>query len=237
MVLETTECIEINNKGRKYTDCMEFSLLRFIQLIGFCPKQLDTKGYSQYNTKTNDNLICEFIKSYPNIYKSADYYLHDEDGTDEREKWSEFVSDRDFLEYYRNDQAELFTSITNILKFFINFYKLELDLNEYSGSLNKIANYFSTQDKKIQIKIKNTSITNKKMTMKEINNLLSRPDDEIKQFNNILQTHMVVFTNNLIEFSINDYNYEWSLYEVYFNDSNLFKNKYITGHSVINKMK
>jgi hypothetical protein len=31
--LETTECISINNNGKIYTDCMEFSLLRFLQIM------------------------------------------------------------------------------------------------------------------------------------------------------------------------------------------------------------
>ena len=38
--LDTTECIMINNNGVKYTDCMEFSLLRFAHLLMADPEKI-----------------------------------------------------------------------------------------------------------------------------------------------------------------------------------------------------
>jgi hypothetical protein len=112
MCLETTECIEINNNGKLYTDCMEFSLLRLIQLLLFENKEvveLDEWEYSK-NIKYNDEIL-EFIKKYPIIYRKAEYYLENESGIQQRSDWASLVSDRNLLDYYRNDNAELFTSI------------------------------------------------------------------------------------------------------------------------------
>ncbi len=75
MSLETTECISINNKNRIYTDCMEFSLLRFIQLLGYCPKEIGKNNYSNYNKKVNSGLVTEHINMYPKIYPNASYYF------------------------------------------------------------------------------------------------------------------------------------------------------------------
>ena len=116
MPLETTECITISNNDCEYTDCMGFSLLRFIQLLGFCPKQLNQLGYSSYSSQISTGEIIEHINKHPKIFTSAEYYLNG--GIKERNDWSIFVSNRKFLDYYRNDNKELFTSLENILKFF-----------------------------------------------------------------------------------------------------------------------
>ncbi len=238
MVLETTECIEINNNGRIYTDCMEFSLLRFIQLLGYDDKQLSISEFSNYNDQVNNGLISQFIESHQKIYKEEDYYLDpDLKGVNERNEWASFVSDRDFLDYYRNDNAELFTSVINIIKFFNGFYNMDLDtdINNLADSLNKIAKKFTLDDKKIKMKIKSNITEFKIMSMKEIKKLLSRPDDELKLKSND-ENHMISKNNTIISFSINSTNYEWLLYGIYFTDSKLFSNKFVTGHSVIKKL-
>ena len=129
-MLETTECVQINNNERIYTDCMEFSLLRFLQLIMYDSNQITDISKSKYNLDiynindidtlliTNFVELKSFIDNYPDIYKKAQYYLSDKIGLEQREEWSKLVSDREFFDYYRNDGAELFTSISNVINFF-----------------------------------------------------------------------------------------------------------------------
>ena len=55
--LDTTECIMINNNGVRYTDCMEFSLLRFAHLLMADPEKIfktqkSNWNISEQNTKT-----------------------------------------------------------------------------------------------------------------------------------------------------------------------------------------
>jgi hypothetical protein len=138
-MLETTECIEINNLGRIYTDCMEFSLLRFLQLIIYNSQELYDTGKSQYiheNFKLNlldiDNIsniseLNKFINIYPYIYSNAEYYLSNNIGISQRTEWSTLLSDKLFFDYYRNDGAELFTSIENIINFFNGFFSMKLE--------------------------------------------------------------------------------------------------------------
>jgi len=66
MVLETTECIPINNGSITYTDCMEFSLLRFLQLLLYDPRQIGKDGFSFYPNM--EGLIKTHIKKYGKIY-------------------------------------------------------------------------------------------------------------------------------------------------------------------------
>ena len=233
MPLETTECISIVNKGRSYTDCMEFSLLRFLQLLAHCPEQIEQSGYSDYSDKVNVGLIGEFIKAHGPIFKFEEYYLDEKSpGVTERADWAEFVSDRDFLHYYRNDSAELFTSVANIIRFFNGFYNLDLSLAEsdYGSSLKAIAKHFTTEQVKVSLKITDQVVNIRKLSMREIYRMLSRPDDQYKLDNSI---HSVCIANTTLGLGINDSNYIWTLYEVYFKDDKLFTNKYITGHSVI----
>jgi hypothetical protein len=73
-MLETTECIPIRNNGRDYTDCMEFSLLRFLHMIFYSEYQIRKAGLSDYHLdlhpklKLNQDLI-EFVKTYPEIIR------------------------------------------------------------------------------------------------------------------------------------------------------------------------
>lgn len=232
MVLETTECINIINKGRSYTDCMEFSLLRFIQLIGYCPDEINRDGCSKYSSKVDYGLVSDFIKDHQIIYPQAKYYTDiNLPGTKERADWAEFVSDRNFLDYYRNDTAELFTSVTNIIKFFNGFYSMNLDLTDHTSSLDKIAEFFSNVDKKIKIILNKVKTKEELLPMNIIHRIISRPDNEVKPSN---IKHKIVIIETEIDFIINGIDYRWNLNEIYFKD-NVYSNNYITGHSVINK--
>lgn len=230
-MLETTECVQINNNGKIYTDCMEFSLLRFLHLILYIPEELKTIKKSKFNTNydiTKD--LKDFINFHPFIFPDADYYLSG--GIIERDEWAKFLSDRDFFDYYRNDQCELFTNISNIMKFFIKFFNMELNINNYELAFNKIAKTFSTPDKKISIDI-NFSKTNEiKMNMDNILKYLSRPEDKyiIENYNKLYKIKQIYSRINIF---INEDKYEWNLNELYFADDKLFENKFITGHSVI----
>jgi hypothetical protein len=151
MKLETTECISIENNGRKYTDCMEFSLLRFLQMLTYDPtckvedlEQIGKHVMMSYISDMYENLqLKEFLQEYPHIYTSRKRYHHlVKEGLAQRAAWAKLVSDRGSnLDYYRNDQAELFTSVENIIKFIRTFFpELDLDLD-----LNNNADAHSTQ--------------------------------------------------------------------------------------------
>lgn len=230
--LETTECISINNNGKVYTDCMEFSLLRFIQLMHYNPKELVSTGYSNYeNTIDCEDSLLNFMKKYPLIYSKADYYLTDNSlGVLQRGEWATLVSDNDFLDYYRNDKAELFTSVQNIIKFFNEFYNMNLDIGNHQESLNSIAKYFTTDNKKITIQLANVDITNLKMKMSNIWNYISRPEPNYKYNDETI--YDVNLSKSTINITINN-KYKWSLMEMYITNSNVYINNYITGHSVI----
>jgi hypothetical protein len=250
-MLETTECVKINNNGRIYTDCMEFSLLRFFQLIIYDSNQIIDIGKSKYNLDLNninglDTLsltnfveLKSFIDTYPDIYQKAQYYLSDKIGLKQREEWSKLVSDRDFFDYYRNDGAELFTSVSNVINFFNGFFSLNLSNDEilYQHNLDKIASKFSSLNKKISIIKSEPDIIIRMMNLKNILLYFSRPDtDYINNLNKNIE-YKVVFKTTYLDLVIDGNNYKWKLYEVYLDDTNLIDfnliNKFITGHSVI----
>lgn len=253
-MLETTECVQINNNGRIYTDCMEFSLLRFLQLIMYDSSQITDIGKSEYNLAphnmnemdtlmiTNFVELKSFIDTYSDIYQKAQYYLSDKIGLEQREVWSKLVSDRGFFDYYRNDGAELFTSISNIINFFNGFFSLNLK-NEESLSefnLNIIASKFSTPNKKISIVKSKPDINIRMMNLKNILLYLSRPDLDYAKYLDSNTEYKVVFKTTYLDLEIDGYNYEWKLFEVYLDDTNPVDfnliNKFITGHSVIYNM-
>ena len=234
MVLETTECITINNKGKIYTDCMEFSLLRFFQMMYYDPEELEINGVSHYNTKYNTEKTQDclnFIDKYPLIYPNAEYYLKAGDGIAQREEWATLVSNKCFLDYYRNDKAELFTSVTNIIKFFNGFNNMNLDIYNQQESLNLISNFFTTNSKKITLKIKDKSVDHFNFSIPDIMRFISRPEDEYNIYDPNL--YKVVKSTTIINISINNDKYLWYLIEMYICDSNVYSNNYITGHSVI----
>ncbi len=233
MPLETTECISIENKGRAYTDCMEFSLLRFLHLLGHCPSTIGKSGSCDYSKKVKTGLVGEFIRSHGLIWPSGEYYLDQESpGVTERADWAEFVSDRDFLHYYRNDGAELFTSVENIIRFFNGFYSMDLDTDEsaHKSSLKTICEKFSTDKVCVQIQDIKVNKTQRQLSMREICRMISRPDDQYNPDNSI---HKVQISNTQINFYVGDTEYIWRLYEVFLINPGNFSNKYITGHSVI----
>ena len=105
-MLETTECIPIKNSGRNYTDCMEFSLLRFVHMI-YYSKSEDNPNISSYNQNITLHIhpdLRQFMNRFPQINIKGSYYLNG-DGVIEREEWAKFVSDRPYFDYYRTDGA------------------------------------------------------------------------------------------------------------------------------------
>jgi len=253
-MLEGTECIAIKNNGRNYTDCMEFSLLRFLQLLMYDKEQLCNYlqssyvqkelisefnvayvGKNQISNKSTYIELQEFIERYPNIYPYAKYYLSNQEGIKQREDWSKLVSDRDFFDYYRNDRAELFTSVENILNFFNGFFGMSLNIcQEYhQQNLDIIVKKFSSSTKSIRIKKSEPIIEVKQMDVECAMRYLSRPDfDYIKHIYDETK-HNVCFKTTKLFLWIDNYSYCWNLTEVYFENSELFENKFLTGHSVI----
>lgn len=250
-MLETTECIEIKNNGRNYTDCMEFSLLRFLQLLMYDKEQLCNYLQSSYVLKESINKndlkisnkslyieLLEFIERYPNIYPYAKYYLSNPEGIEQREGWTKLVSDRNFFDYYRNDGAELFTSVENILNFFNGFFGMGLNIipEYHQQSLDIIGEKFSSPTKSIRIKKSEPIIEVKQMDVECAMRYLSRPDFEYIKFVNDYTKHNVYFKTTKLFLWIDNYSYYWNLTEVYFENSELFENKFITGHSVISNL-
>jgi hypothetical protein len=253
-MLETTECIEIKNNGRIYTDCMEFSLLRFLQLMMYDKEQLTDYFKSSYVKKeliSEFNLACinkpkisnkslyielqKFIERYPNIYPNAKYYLSNPEGIKQREDLCKLVSDRNFFDYYRNDGAELFTSVENILNFFNGFFGMDLNVcsEHHQQSLDIIAEKFSSPTKSILIKKSEPIIEVEQMDVECAMGYLSRPDFDYIKYIDDNTKHDVCFKTTKLYMLIDDYTYCWNLSEVYFSNSTLFDNKFLTGHSVI----
>jgi hypothetical protein len=233
-MLETSECIQISNSGRNYTDCMEFSLLRFLQLCTFDLKKITKDKFSFYPDKIiRNNLLNDFINNYPLIYPDSNFYEFSENGKKQRESWAKFVSDRDFLDYYRNDFAELFTSVKNIIKFFNGFFSMDLDLENHSESLNIIGKKFSNDKKDISLRIKYVDKKKMYLTIKKIMEYISRPETDYIKLIDSPELFEVITSTTYIDITIDGYQYQWILSEMYFSDQNLFENKFITGHSVI----
>ena len=240
-MLETTECIQISNRGRNYTDCMEFSLLRFLHLLVFDEKELKENKCSTwyYNSNHVHKDILEFIEKYPFIYHNGKYYDSGDSGKKQREEWSTLVSDRDFFEYYRNDSAELFTNVKNILLMFKNFFHMDLSIkeSEYNNDLKKIADKFSTKNKKISLEIGHQEYNIVDSEMKYIVKYLSKIDSQYNSRINSNKVYKVITKKTIIDIKINDVEYEWHLMEyILDNIHDEISNKFITGHSVIHKV-
>lgn len=222
MKLETGECIMINSNNRTFTDCMEFSLLRFTQLM------MVTDDY-KYPSNITNKYLMNHINKYPNIYKSIDKYYDN----NERSDWALNVSDKDFFDYYRNDKAELFTSIINIMKYLQYYMDIDVNYDNFQETFNNVAMKFSKSDRNISIDIEKVTVNKSKMNMKNIIDYISRPyDDEYDDM--IDEDFIVIDRNSVIKIYINDDIYTWNLWEKYIDSKYKPFNKFITGHSVIN---
>ncbi len=235
-MLETTECIPIENNGRSYTDCMEFSLLRFLHLILYSNEELESTGISHYKYSQNSNLnlsddLIEYIKNNPEIHQKSVYYINSS-GVQERELWSKFVSDRDYFQYYRTDGAELFTNIANIIIFCKRLLGIELDLNQDDEYiLKELSNKLSIKNKKISISIESHDVTLIRANKSSITAYLSKEQEDIENLPN--KFYPIVNERVLLNLQVGSYRYEWHLYGIYFKDKNIVSNNFITGHSVI----
>lgn len=231
-MLITGECVEINNLGRIYTDCMEFSLLRFFQLMLCDEESIKTKSQSKYLTNKEICLpINDFIKKYPIIYSNIEYYSS-EKGILERQDWAKTLSDTEIFEYYRNDKAELFTNVENIVQFinwcFFTDFNIKSEINVL---LQQIQDYFTLGNKKITLTLDSKSETKLLCPVSQISQFISRPDNEYSYFNT--KRYFVSNVRSIIKIKINYCEYEWNLYEKYMCNKNKFSNHFITGHSVI----
>ncbi len=237
-MLETSECIPIQNNGRNYTDCMEFSLLRFMHLIFFAEEEILANKISNYNIKKENKLIIlhndilTWISRFPNIYKEASYYL-DGDGIIEREEWAIFVSDRPYFEYYRVDSAELFTNIRNIIIFCKELLGMNLNLDDpESDNLRIIQNILNEYtNKNIKFFINYKEKDNLELSVPRIKAFISKIQPDIDTLTK--QSYSVISKRTILHLTINSKVFNWNLYEVYFKNENLLSNKFITGHSVI----
>ena len=233
-MLETGECIVIHNQNRVYTDCMEFSLLRFLQLLTCDINQIRKDGKSQYNMDKDliHNKLKKFINKFPYIHKFLTNY---QNNVKERSKWSETISDTDGIDYYRNDSSELFTSVENIFNFLKVFLNLEQFI-DFSKNLtlqekfDKISANFTTANKKINIIVSDITTRKEIINMKKILSQVSRPDNNYKKY--LDNNFEVVSRETIIYIYVNDHVYKWTLWEKFIERSN-FRNNFITGHSVI----
>ncbi len=236
-MLETTECIPINNNGREYTDCMEFSLLRFLHMLFFSEEQLQNNDFStfvhnQLYTMINPELT-NWIERFPNIYKNSSYYSHDENGMKEREEWAKFVSDKPYFEYYRIDHSELFTNIKNILIFSKELLGLDINIDdpepENIRNITTLLSEYTGKTIKIRIGYKEKDTLN--LSLDKIKGFIEKDQPDINTLDK--PTYGVISKRTILNLSINEHIYNWNLYEVYFKNDRLLSNTFITGHSAI----
>ncbi len=236
-MLETTEYIPIKNNGRDYTDCMEFSLLRFLHMIFYSKEQINQNNYSGWVINPENELIKinpdlgEWIGRFPKIYPKASYYLNP-DGRKEREKWAKFVSDRAYFDYYRCDSAELFTNIRNIIILCKELLGMDLNIDDSDfDNLNKLSNILSEYTgKTIKMIIGFEEDALMKEKISNIKRLFSKPQPDIDNLDDIY--YEIINKSTILFLTIDEKKYNWNLTEVYFKD-NIVSNKFITGHSVI----
>ncbi len=239
-MLETTECIPIKNNGRDYTDCMEFSLLRFAHIIFYSEKQIEKEGSSDWILNPKNNIIKishdlkTWINQHPKIYPNSSYYL-EKDGLKEREEWAQFISDRPYFDYYRTDGAELFTSVKNIIIFCKEMLGMDLDIDEYEEEniikiISNIINKYTGKQFKFYIELEETRTIN--TPHENIIKLISKPQPDI--FSLKKQSYKVINKKSILHIVVDEEIYNWDLYEVYFANKENVSNKFITGHSVIN---
>ncbi len=243
--LETTECIEIDNYGKHYTDCMEFSLLRFIHMIFSSEKEINEEGLSNYYIDLNHDLIKvqadlkSYIERFPKIYKDGKYYLEGE-GAKEREEWAKFVSNRTYFQYYRPDGAELFTNLYNIIVLCKELLGMKLDLKDSEPDNIRIISRIISEYKgcKFKINIEDEVITTTYLPPKKILLFVSKTQPDFETLDK--PKYSVITKQSVLHIMIENtiqketyYEYDWNLYEVYFKDEGIVSNKFITGHSVI----
>ncbi len=237
-MLETTECIPIKTNDREFTDCMEFSLLRFLHFIFYSTSEIEHHGFSKYAILPDNPLIqihpdlSAWIEKHPLIYKSSSYY-HQKEGIQERNDWAHFISDRPYFDYYRTDSSELFTNLHNIIIFCKELLGMNLKLQDDANeNIQLIAKYIQDYTKKnIQLYIDYEENRTTNMSIEKIKSLISKPQADIQLLNQ--PTYSVISKNISLYFSINSHIYDWNLHEVYFTNQNIVSNHFITGHSVI----
>jgi hypothetical protein len=229
-MLETNESILVINSNFPNTDSMEFSLLRFLQLLLYDPKQITTDGFSYYpvNIKCNEDLHYH-MKEYPKIFNDIKYFLTE--GKIELSDWTLLLGGLPCFEYFSNDKCELFTNIENIYHFFNSFLYMNLDIRAGDQNLEIISKKFSTINKKIRCSLKQRTITREKMSRKEIVDLQYNNDNEYQNDSN--DKYDVIQRDTVILICINDIKYEWNLFETYFDKDS---HRYIKGHSLIVKL-
>ena len=222
-MLETTECVPIKNNGRDYTDCMEFSLLRFLHLIFFSEDEIKQNDFSNFNINHENQSIKihkdlkSWINRYPIIYQKSDYYL-EKDGLIEREEWAKFVSDRSYFEYYRCDGAELFTNIKNIIIFCKELLGMNLDLEEPEPDnlrlITNILNEYNT-DKKFKFYIGYKEKDTLNLSIQKIKDFISKPQPDIDTLDK--PTYSVISKRNILHLYVNEKIYNWNLYDIIYN--------------------
>lgn len=235
-MLETTECIPICNNGRTYTDCMEFSLLRFLHILMHDPIQMQKDSCSDYMTSEHLNLnpeLREFITKHSKIHCSARYYLSPA-AEAERNEWATFVSGRGFFEYYRNDEAELFTNVRNVLQFLQHLVGLNVTYDA-ARDFNAVARAFASDSKHIQFYDISIDRVDYSMKMRDICRFLSKVDHGFTSKIHQTKDYKVIRKTSYIPFAVNNAHYQWELTELLIDDDS-FDNKFITGHSFIRMM-
>jgi hypothetical protein len=118
----------------------------------------------------------------------------------------------------------------------LNRYDSE-DFRTIESNFQLMSDTFSSNDRKFSFKISSFESKIDVCGMSHICSVwLTRPDKEYwSSPEKLNDTSLEVVTNDiLIAVEINGVVcYEWSLNEIYFKDNTLFKNSFITGHSVI----
>ena len=149
-----------------------------------------------------------------------------------RSDWSILLSNKEYFEYYRDDQKELFTNQNNIISFLKNVLG-------YDDPYEVFNNY--------EFDI-NTTKTIEQLDINSIKQMMSKDVSVYEALSNN-DKYNIRFDDTVIRFAIKDLNnkniiqkYKWYLKQVYFdpafadpvsnNQSSNF-NLFITGHSAI----
>jgi len=132
-MLETIrECLITLDNQISYTDCMEISLLRFIQLL-FINTDLEenqetyTFNFSKLNQSNIHPELLFFLERNNIIYKTKIDF--ENKGYDLRRNWCLFLNNRQIFEYIKENKYEVRSSFRNLVSFCNYFLKLDLENN------------------------------------------------------------------------------------------------------------
>lgn len=133
----------------EYTDCVETSFLRVLQVLLSDLQDPSTINLTRLRSMTHDAGLIGFFTAHPRIHRNTFYYDTNE-GQELRTEWAIFLSNRGFI--YNKGEFEVRSTLKNVFSLFHYFFPsiqfqnpIPLTHNQafYQSELNKISDYFS----------------------------------------------------------------------------------------------